>query len=403
MVQYDQLAPRHVPWACHDEWRFVAACLFGGDARALARGMRVVEMWCVRGDVPPAVESTVALLGLRAQLVAARASEDGDEGVGASERDLRLALSCAIIRLVNEVVDAHQQGAYALSVSLLAEKARLPRILVDLRHGATHDVLPPLEVLAHAADLALDWLLANYWDVQGNYEADVAATCKGALQRYTAALTGPACRPAEGLALQLASEVRHVKYARNVQRILLDAIITDASLKVALILPITRQMATYSETFLPTLIEYAIECDGDAARRAVAAVQDALPAVKKTAVLAACARNCMRCPTESSSRLLALILAAHGATLPPSLAALIRAFLPPPAARSAPARRRARTQAQLLKEAERLLGAACVPCDGAHGLPAWRPIENWRRTPMGVTQQFDPLADFRLLFTFADS
>lgn len=44
--------------------------------------------------------------------------------------------------------------------------AGLPRVLVDLRHEATHNELPSLPLLRAAADAALAWLHATYWEPQ---------------------------------------------------------------------------------------------------------------------------------------------------------------------------------------------------------------------------------------------
>eukprot|EP00213_Chloropicon_mariensis_P005447 CAMPEP_0197484196 /NCGR_PEP_ID=MMETSP1309-20131121/57280_1 /TAXON_ID=464262 /ORGANISM="Genus nov. species nov., Strain RCC998" /LENGTH=473 /DNA_ID=CAMNT_0043026831 /DNA_START=64 /DNA_END=1486 /DNA_ORIENTATION=- len=72
----------------------------------------------------------------------------------------------ALVRLVNGVSGAMQKGVYAKSVANLAESAGLPRILVDVRHEATHNTLPSLSVLVIAAEQALDWLEGNYWKPQ---------------------------------------------------------------------------------------------------------------------------------------------------------------------------------------------------------------------------------------------
>ncbi len=65
--------------------------------------------------------------------------------------------------MVNGITDSQQKGRVAVSVASLASAAGLPRLLVDLRHEATHNELPSLQVLRLAAQQALAWLRANYW------------------------------------------------------------------------------------------------------------------------------------------------------------------------------------------------------------------------------------------------
>lgn len=44
--------------------------------------------------------------------------------------------------------------------------AGLPRLLVDVRHEASHNDMPSLSLLRLAAAQALDWLQAAYWQRQ---------------------------------------------------------------------------------------------------------------------------------------------------------------------------------------------------------------------------------------------
>ncbi len=68
-----------------------------------------------------------------------------------STLSLRQSYATAIIRLVNGLVDPLQLGAYARSISSIASQLGLPPWLVELRHAATHEDLPSLEVLREAA------------------------------------------------------------------------------------------------------------------------------------------------------------------------------------------------------------------------------------------------------------
>jgi ribosomal biogenesis protein LAS1 len=68
--------------------------------------------------------------------------------------------------MVNGIADSQQKGRVAISVNHLAESAGLSRLLVDVRHEATHNELPSLSTLQLAARQALDWLVQQYWWVR---------------------------------------------------------------------------------------------------------------------------------------------------------------------------------------------------------------------------------------------
>lgn len=57
----------------------------------------------------------------------------------------------AMVRFVNSVVDAQQNGMFAQSIASIARRVGLPTWFVDLRHAATHEDLPSLQVLEDAA------------------------------------------------------------------------------------------------------------------------------------------------------------------------------------------------------------------------------------------------------------
>lgn len=68
-----------------------------------------------------------------------------------SHLSLRQSYSAAIIRLVNGLVDPLQHGTYARSIASIANQLGLPPWLVELRHAATHEDLPSIELLREAA------------------------------------------------------------------------------------------------------------------------------------------------------------------------------------------------------------------------------------------------------------
>ena len=80
-------------------------------------------------------------------MIAQDASREGSS----SSLLTRQAYAAALIRLVNGLVDPLQLGAYARSIASIAAQLGLPAWLVELRHAATHEDLPSLELLRRAA------------------------------------------------------------------------------------------------------------------------------------------------------------------------------------------------------------------------------------------------------------
>jgi len=169
--------PRVVPWRDWPEWDDVRVGLMGVDTHEAAHAIGRVRAWQSRGKVPHSVEATAALVEIGLS-----------RGTGVpvrSENELRLMYSMALVRLVNGIVDAVQQKKFASPVSDLAGQVALPRILVDIRHTASHNALPSLPALSLAADRALQWLRQHYWDPQAAaVHTPPARTVEPLLQQY---------------------------------------------------------------------------------------------------------------------------------------------------------------------------------------------------------------------------
>jgi hypothetical protein len=149
-----------------------------------------VEAWRARGRVPLGVDITASLLetalcdatfwaaaaggGGSAPAAAGAAggtgggssSSGGGRAAAVSRQQLRMQYAAALVRMVNGIADSQQRARVAVSVAGLAEAAGLSRLLVDVRHEATHNELPSLPTLQLAARQALDWLLTQYWCVR---------------------------------------------------------------------------------------------------------------------------------------------------------------------------------------------------------------------------------------------
>ena len=94
--------------------------------------------------LPHALESLLSIL--------VAIQQDNASGTGASSSlSLRQSYATALIRLVNGLVDPLQAGTYARSILSIAAQIGLPVWLVELRHAATHEDLPSLELLRDGA------------------------------------------------------------------------------------------------------------------------------------------------------------------------------------------------------------------------------------------------------------
>lgn len=100
-----------------------------------------LSAWKAITTLPHALESTLALLSAILQ----------DDLSQSPALSVRQSYSTAVIRMVNGLVDPLQVGAYARSIASIASQLGLPLWLVELRHAATHEDLPSLELLREAA------------------------------------------------------------------------------------------------------------------------------------------------------------------------------------------------------------------------------------------------------------
>jgi ribosomal biogenesis protein LAS1 len=107
-----------------------------------------LSAWKAVTSLPHALECTLALLVVIQQ---DRRQENTASGFSLNHLSLRHSYASTIIRLVNGLVDPLQLGAYARSIASIASQLGLPAWLVELRHAATHEDLPSLEILREAA------------------------------------------------------------------------------------------------------------------------------------------------------------------------------------------------------------------------------------------------------------
>lgn len=146
--------PRILPFKDWDEWLYVKEGLYSNDPHWKQLSLQVISMWRLRGRIPHSADSTAQLMDIIAI--------DGER----STTELRLQYSMAIVRAVNGLVDPNQQGYFASSVLGIAERVGIPGWIVELRHDATHNQLPSIEVLRVAAQHLVEWYYGNYWELQ---------------------------------------------------------------------------------------------------------------------------------------------------------------------------------------------------------------------------------------------
>lgn len=103
-----------------------------------------LSAWRAIAPLPHALESTLALLAVIQQ-------DNAPSILSSNHLSLRHSYAAAIIRFVNGLVDPLQLGAYARSIASIAAQLGLPPWLVELRHAATHEDLPSLQLLREAA------------------------------------------------------------------------------------------------------------------------------------------------------------------------------------------------------------------------------------------------------------
>ncbi|KAG0699715.1 Las1-like-domain-containing protein [Suillus ampliporus] len=150
--------PRRVPWANISELDQLCSWIFmdEGDLEAKQFAINRLSAWRAVTALPHALESALSIL-------TARLIDTSETTQNSSRLSLRQSYAAAIIRMVNGLVDPLQAGAYARSIASIAAQLGLPSWLVELRHAATHEDLPSLEMLREAARESLTWLLHNYF------------------------------------------------------------------------------------------------------------------------------------------------------------------------------------------------------------------------------------------------
>ncbi|KIM47925.1 hypothetical protein M413DRAFT_7067 [Hebeloma cylindrosporum] len=148
--------PRRVPWSSLAELDNLCASIYAdeNDISSKIYAINRISAWKAVTPIPHALESTLALLVVVVQ---------DSQRAPIPAIFFRQSYAAAIIRLVNGLVDPLQVSTYARSITSIAQQLGIPSWLVELRHAATHEDLPSLDLLREAARQAMAWLLQNYF------------------------------------------------------------------------------------------------------------------------------------------------------------------------------------------------------------------------------------------------
>ncbi|TNJ26990.1 Las1-like protein [Giardia muris] len=161
----------------HDsDLKEIHALLFSAERNERANGQAMVDVMRKKGNISVGLDSTAAL-------IAVQDLESDHSDV--ADHSIQSAYSLALIRAVNGLVDREQRSTFRTSLKTLAARIHLPYSLVDVRHEATHQQLPPLPALRQSALLMLDWLRHNYWGPTLRVShAEMVTSCTGELQGF---------------------------------------------------------------------------------------------------------------------------------------------------------------------------------------------------------------------------
>lgn len=168
--------PRRVPWAHIGELEQVCSWVYADEEDLEAKTLAInrvgsstfhtsnlshlfqLSAWKAITPLPHALDSALAVLAARMLDLSC-----GDTLSAKTALGLRQTYAIAIIRMVNGLVDPLQSGAYARSIAAIATQLGLPPWLVELRHAATHEDLPSLELLREAGREVIGYINADTW------------------------------------------------------------------------------------------------------------------------------------------------------------------------------------------------------------------------------------------------
>lgn len=161
-------------WKTWDEWFDVFHLLFSEDEKDILKGCAKVSAWMAKQPIPVAIEVTGEL----------QSELHGKKNVD--------ALSLAIIRFINGVVEPYKDTNISSSIQNVCEQCKIPDHIITIRHMATHGKMPTYEFAVVGAKSALAWLKENYWEEQANIINNYKNDMRNSLVSYlNSACTDP--------------------------------------------------------------------------------------------------------------------------------------------------------------------------------------------------------------------
>ena len=141
--------------------------LYSSSPKEILQGCGRVSAWMVKQDLPIAVEVTASL----------------QRELHSQEKNVS-ALSLAVIRFINGVVEPFKNVNLAVPISTIGSSYGIPEFIINIRHSATHGKMPSFELAAHGARAALDWLKTNYWEAQLSHINQIQSDMKEHIMRF---------------------------------------------------------------------------------------------------------------------------------------------------------------------------------------------------------------------------
>ena len=239
-----------------------------------------------------------------------------------------------LVRLVNETVDPEQRSSYAQSITRLAEGVGLPRLLVDLRHEATHDRLPSSEACELALEAALEWLRVHYWQPWSEWRGWLQERLLSSLLAVEEAGGGG---EVEGVGRnvrrqvgRLLHEVDQLETSLEVMQMAASQLLTLKLAQTAAI--IEHLCAQRPALFIYALCQAAIHSSSNANADADALIQQAAPLLRDSWPVKLLLQKAVmgQVKGERQTRVLGLLIASLRIPLDRRLVTLYEAFLQAP-------------------------------------------------------------------------
>ncbi|KAF8004975.1 hypothetical protein HF325_000432 [Metschnikowia pulcherrima] len=141
-------------------------CYQENDRDSLKSAVTRIQLWQTRGKLPHAVDATAWILSamlndedhIGAKQTLGRFSENQK-----NHRILSLSDDFTLRNAYAMALTLIQQGTFAMALLTIAKDIGFPYAFVEIRHWATHEQLPSLELLRSTSKSALQWLEQNFW------------------------------------------------------------------------------------------------------------------------------------------------------------------------------------------------------------------------------------------------